>query len=305
MLVDRRSQRLLAARAHDSVALTEARRAAFAAGVRGFVTYSDTAAVPRLAIVAAREHGAAVVHAQHGLFGYLPREADGRPAAILDGASADVAAVWSDRERTAFDGHLPGRVEITGNPGASDLRGSPPAPSGRAALVLAQMGTPLSTLGDARVSANHLRTALTALTVTRGESAAIVRPHPLDRGRAVYERVAAEFPKLDVRIESSGSIESAVAAADVCIGAVSTATLQAAALGTPSILLDTTGMPLEWPFDGSGDFPTARSADELGETLVAATRTKHPTGRDAALHALGARPGAADAVVQVVADLVR
>ena len=293
-LLDLRYARLLAVQARHTLAEAEERRQAFAGPVKATVAYSDSAPIPRLNAVAARENGASVVTVQHGLWGHLPID-DGRPARILDGWTADHVAVWSEREAEVFAPHVPGDVVVTGDPGAT-LLAAGPALAGPAdtALVLAQMTTPLSTGADARVSARHLRAALGALSSTAVRRV-VVRPHPLDPERAAYARIGAQIPGLAVRVDASGRVEDAIAAAGICVGALSTATLQAAAMGVPTVLLDVTGMALAWPFDGAGAFPTARSEEELVELIGSAQ-----AAREVALDALGARPDAP----QAVADLV-
>ena len=125
----------------------------------------------------------------------------------------------------------------------------------------------------------------------------MLRPHPLDPEREGYLRIAAEHPELDVVVDAGGPVETAIERAGICIGALSTATLQAAAMGVPTVLLDVTEMTLTWPFDGSGDFSTARSEAELAESIGSAR-----ADRDVALEALGARPDAAERVAEVVAS---
>lgn len=308
-LFDLRAADLLGVVARDTVAETDLRRRAFASGrLRATLAYSDTAPGPRINAVVAREHAAPVLQAQHGLYAHLPRDDGSRPARILDGWSADVVAVWSDRTAAAFAPHVPGRVEVTGNPGAmrllaGDTRGGGPA-SGRA-LVLAQPTGPLSTITDARVPGRHLHAALSALEASGAARQVTVRPHPLDVGWDAYARIGGAYPALEVSVDASGPVEAVIRAACVCVGAASTATLQAAALGVPSVLLDFTGMPLEWPFDGAGDFPVARSQDELTALLSDLGAIDPQTSREVALEALGARPGAASAIADLVADAVR
>ena len=293
-LLDRRCARLLATQARHTLAEVAVRRRAFAGRLRATVAYSDSAPFPRVNAVAAREHGAAVVTVQHGLWGHLPMD-DGRPARILDGWTADRVAVWSERESRVFGPHVPGEVVVTGNPGAARLTTGAGVPGAAdTALILAQMTTPLSTGADARVSARHLRAALGALSGTAVRRV-VVRPHPLDRERETYARIGDEARGLSVRVDAGGSVEAAIAAAGICIGALSTATLQAAAMGIPTVLLDVTGMALAWPFDGSGDFPTARSEEELAQLIGSVG-----AAREVALDALGARPDAAERVADVV-----
>jgi hypothetical protein len=303
-LLDRRALTLLGAQALDTVAEAGVRRKAFAHGrVRAAVGYSDTAPGPRLNAMAAREQGAAVVQVQHGMFGHLPRD-NGRPARIVDGWIADLLALWSEHDAASFAPYVPGEVHVTGNPGAERLLGTYAARHAggkvRRVLLLGQMTTPLSTGTDVRVTAKHMRAALDGLSAAASGCEVSVRPHPLDLERDLYLRIAGDYPGVTVRLEAGGPVEQAIGAADLCVGALSTATLQSALLGTPAILLDVTGMELSWPFDGSGAFPTARCAEELA-SLVGSLRSGPETpGREAALEALGARPGATERVADVV-----
>lgn len=301
-LLAARAPRLLAAVGAETLAEMDVRRRAFGGGgLRAALGYSDTAPVPRLNALAAHEQGRAVVQVQHGSLAYVPRE-DGRPARILDGWLSDLVAVWSRRDAKIFAPHLPGRVDVTGNPGAAGLLGRAPVarPGPSRTLVLGQMPGPLSATADIRVTAAHLRAALTALSGARPGSRVLVRPHPLDTERDTYRRIAGEHAGVEVRVDAGGSVEEAIASADLCVGALSTATLQAAAMGRPTVLLDVTGIELTWPFDASGDFPTAHTAAELAERLAAPA-----DGREVALEALGASAGAVERVTELVREAVR
>jgi len=304
-LIDLRAARLLAAVGRATLAEAGARRQAFRrAGLKAVLSYSDTARMPRLNALVAHEHGASVVCIQHGLLSFVPHD-EGRPARVIDGWVADLVGVWSERDALTFAPHVPGRVEVTGNPGATGLLPdpAPPAERGRT-LVLGQMPSPLSTIADVRVTARHLRAALAALSATRPGTAVTVRPHPLDSAHNTYRAIAADYPRLNVAVSAHGTIEEAIAGVDLCVGAASTATLQAAALGRPSVMLDVAGMDLAWPFDRSGDFPVAGDATELQAVLEAAL-DERTDGRRTALTALGARPDALQRVTTLVADGIR
>lgn len=304
-LMDARATRLLAAVGHATLAEAGMRRRAFGrGGLKAVLSYSDTARMPRLNALVAREHGASVVCVQHGLLARVPHD-EGRPARVIDGWVADLVGVWSERDARTFSPHVPGRVEVTGNPGATGLLRDPvPSRQRGHALVLGQMPSPLSTVADARVTARHLRAALAALSATRPGTAVAVRPHPLDGAYDTYRAIAADFPRLTVAVSAGGTIEAAIAGADLCVGAASTATLQAAAMGRASVMLDVAGMDLAWPFDRSGDFPVARDAGEL-QAVLEAGLDEHTDGRRTALAALGARPDALKRVTTLVADGIR
>ncbi len=85
----------------------------------------------------------------------------------------------------------------------------------------------------------------------------------------------------------------------LCVGPLSTATLQASVAGVPTAFLSLAETRLPWPFDGSGAFPTARDADELARLLpeVVAGRV---SGAEVATEALGLRADAVDRVVELV-----
>ena len=85
---------------------------------------------------------------------------------------------------------------------------------------------------------------------------------------------------------------------------MSTATLQAAALGVPTVLLDVAGVPRPWPFDGGPDaLPLATDARGLAAAADTARRRADVAGAGAAREALGARREAVDDVVALLARL--
>jgi hypothetical protein len=107
-----------------------------------------------------------------------------------------------------------------------------------------------------------------------------------------------------VTVDTTTPIEPLLGAAGLCVGAMSTATLQAAALGVPTVLLDVAGIPRPWPFDGAADAPPrVTDADGLAAAADAAHRRDDVAGAGAAREALGARSAAIDDVVALIAQL--
>jgi hypothetical protein len=111
-----------------------------------------------------------------------------------------------------------------------------------------------------------------------------VRPHPA-LGRKDYEVLAADAGADDVDTTTPG--RELLAGAAVCVGALSTMALEAALVGTPVVMLDVEGGDWPAPFDGRGDVPYARDADEAASALADALATGEVRGRETLLDALG------------------
>ena len=162
----------------------------------------------------------------------------------------------------------------------------------------------LSALVDARISARHVQTALAGLGVALPGTDVVLRPHPADPGAEVYAALGAQVTGLRVTVDTTTAIEPLLATVDLCVGAMSTATLQAAALGVPTVLLDVAQIARPWPFDGARDaLPRATGAAGLADAAVAARGCPDVAGADAAREALGARGDAVDEVVALIAQL--
>ena len=78
---------------------------------------------------------------------------------------------------------------------------------------------------------------------------------------------------------------------DVCVGTTSTATLQAALVGTPVIALNLTGFDWPWPLGGETAVPVARDEEDLAAALERWASGERLPGRDDLLGALGAGHG--------------
>jgi hypothetical protein len=216
-------------------------------------------------------------------------------------------AAWSERDRADVELRFGAVATVTGNPGAAGLatRATTRAARSGRSLVLVEYPSRTSAQICARVSSEHVSAALTALELARPNTTAVIRPHPADPYPAAYLRLAAAHPKLTVEVDATRPIEPLLATADLCIGALSTATLQAAVLGVPVVFLDVGGLKRPWPFDGGDGLPRADSATELADLIGAAVGRAEVAGREAALDALGVRPDAVDAVCALIEKLAR
>jgi hypothetical protein len=70
------------------------------------------------------------------------------------------------------------------------------------------------------------------------------------------------------------------------------------------VFLNSLGLTVPRPFDGSGDLPTAEGAEELADLIPIALAAREPLGRDEMREALGVRPGATAAVLNEIEHLV-
>jgi len=114
------------------------------------------------------------------------------------------------------------------------------------------------------------------------------------------------FPGLDTSIDTTTPIEQLLGAADLCVGSLSTATLQAGTLATPVAVLNVTGFDWVWPLGGDTPVPVARDAEELEPVLLAWREQGSLPGRDALVGALGAdRDGAVERLAELVLAAVR
>lgn len=282
----------LAEHAPGPVAAARWARRAFAGGaVRALVVPFDRPAPVAALVAEARGAGVPSLVVQHGF-----EQALGVP----DKTHVDVAALWSERDRTILQAESSARPVVTGNPGAEHLA-SPVARAPRRdrTLLLVDYQSRLSARVTERVSQVHLKAALEAVAMARPGTTAVIRPHPASPGaEAGVPRPAG----IGIEIDVATPIEELFASVDACVGAMSTATLQAAGYGVPVVYLDVAGVVRPWPFDGSA-VPVARDAEELADALRAAVDRREVAGQVEMLEALGARQGATAAVSDLVAEL--
>ena len=293
-LAERRALEVLRQLAGDTMALAGVFRAAVRRGVRTAVVPSDTAPYARTFAAATRELGGTLVRVQHGFYSDIWR-VDGALVPYADGLEAERVAVWAPRDAERLTGVARGAITLTGNPGAVELPNV--QGNGTAAVVLLQTPSPDTLIFDVRASRRYVTEALAGLAAAGFAGPVVLRPHPLDRTE--YAQVAARLPQ--VSVTSQGSLEAVLAGARLCIGTLSTGTLEALAAGVPTVFLDVTGTALPWPFDGSGALPRATDGASLAETL-GSIDAPADRSRAAAREALGARPDAVERVVDLIAD---
>jgi hypothetical protein len=274
-----------------------ARRALAGRRVRVGLLPFDGPEQARMLMPALRETGARTLLAQHGFCGRL-----GDPEMLI----ADHLAVWSEHDRTYRQDRDPATVTVTGNPGVTHLAALAPPRRERCgcSVVIVDYGGRMSVGLDRRIHRRHVAVALQALAHARPGSRVIVRPHPSDLVPDGYERLAARHPQLRVQVDAGSPIEVLLAGVDLCVGAVSTATLQACALGVPTVALNVSATVRPWPFDG-GALPSGTDADSLATAIARTLRQSEVAGRAEALEALGVRGDAIERLIDLIAQLSR
>jgi hypothetical protein len=290
VLLDRRARMMLEQRAGGTLAEVETLARAFRrGGTRTALVPFDSPPEARMILAAARQTGVTSVLVQHG--GVYPDLAEG------DRTSADLAAVWSQESAAEIEPHARGRVVVTGNP-APAIPGRSPNPAH--VLVLGESVSRVTARVTARVPLEHTRIALEAVAAALPGAAVVVRPHPVELDPAAFERLARSFPQLDARVVHGGPIDPLIADARLCVGAISTATLQAGAAGVPLAMLNVSGRPAPAPLDGSGPIPLADSGARLVEAIQGALERPADDTQRACTEALGVRAGACEAVLELI-----
>lgn len=171
-------------------------------------------------------------------------------------------------------------------------------------LVLEHRRSPSTALVDERISLRHFGTAVRALKNGAKHIRIILRPHPSQR-LDVVESVAFQFPDSDIRIDRTTPILDLLAGADVCIGSISTATLEAAMVGIPVIVLNVSGHDWPPPLGGNTTVPISRTEGELGGWVDHALAGGELPGQEELIEALGVRsPGEATAARLKLIDQV-
>jgi hypothetical protein len=177
-------------------------------------------------------------------------------------------------------------------------------PTRARSAILVEYPSRMSARVGGRIGMRHVYVALKALSLARPGTDVVIRPHPSDPNPRAYAVLAARYPLLRVSVDGRTGIEAFIREVDLCIGAVSTATLQALALGVPTVFLDVSGTTRPWPFDGAPDaLPRATDADALAELLTVAYDLE-PPGRQAAIEALGVRGDAPTRVSALIDSLL-
>ncbi|MEJ7824168.1 MAG: hypothetical protein WKF48_01995 [Solirubrobacteraceae bacterium] len=133
-------------------------------------------------------------------------------------------------------------------------------------------------------------TAVGALLERCPAATIVLRPYPSEGSESVAA-LAAHFPGATFETDRGSSIVELHARCDLCIGAIMTATLQAALAGTPVFALNLMGFEWAWPLGGDTTVPVARSRAELETWLAHWASGSAMPGREDLLTALGAGDG--------------
>src|SRR5688572_5505062 len=123
----------------------------------------------------------------------------------------------------------------------------PPPPPTRAAparapriAVLGQLVVNTTATLDERITMRSYEAALTAIARRFPDATVVLRPHPVE-DPATGPEVVRRFPHLDVQIQAGGDILDFHRDVGLCISGATAATLQAALVGTPVVVLNLSG----------------------------------------------------------------
>lgn len=270
-------ERLLHARAVDLVrqraGLDLARASTWRRAFRSrrpawLVVPNDVMPDTRLAVTIARAAGVRSLVVQHGVYLPAPPDAEEVDDRIGDLETAGEVAVWSGVTGAAIDDGAR-TIHVIGYPLLSRVPVRPGAPVVKRLRVLVLVQTPerVTVTTDARMSGTHARVAARAVLARYPDAFVTLRPHP-SRGSEAMERIAKDLQTGAVSVDVSTEIHDLVQRHDVCIGAKSTASFQAALGGAKVVILNLTGTEWKWPLGGDTPVLVARSEDELEEHLV-------------------------------------
>lgn len=256
------------------------RRALRGGRVERVLSTSDTLPYPRLIVSLAREAGVHTFLLSHGSYVM--------PQTLHDLQLGDEVAIWTE----AVPPPAPRRdrpVHVVGYPAGRELAPTRPVPKGHPprVVVLGQNGHIFTSMFDDRVALRHFDMALRTLAEALPGARVVLRPHPtqdLAPARAALRR----FPALEVELDPVTPILDLLAGADLCVGSLSAATMQAAIVGTPVIVLNITGFEWVWPLGADTPVPVARSEDELRGALERWRTSDELPGRVELLEGLGA-----------------
>lgn len=259
------------------------------------LTTYDTEPFPRLAVSLAREAGISSFVLAHGAFLM--------PQTLKDMELADEAAIYS--EAVGFPGMRRDRpVHVVGYPLPHVHAPERRAPAVRAPhiVVLGQNGHPYTSRFDERIALRHYVSALEALREVIPEAQVVLRPHPSQNLNPVHATID-RFTAIEARIDATTPIDELLRSTDLCIGSLSTATLQAALAGAAVAVLNVSGFDWRWPLGGQTPVPVACDAEQLAEVLRTWRRDGSLPGNAALLEALGTdRPGTVERLKGLVAS---
>ena len=235
----------------------------------------DATPLARAVVAAARRHGAASFVLQHGApygrLGFAP-------------LAADCLFAWgqSSRRRLASWGVPEERMCVAGSPRhdaavpRNEARSGSPAPARGTRILLLATTPPSDERPDA--IAFHLTTrtyrelfrAACAAIAGLPHAELIVKLHPRYPRNEVYRQVLAEFPALRSRLLSDGRLEDLLAGAACVLSCGSSAGVEAAFHGVPTIELLPAGSAELLPAAAWGFIGIARSEAEIAALLTLA-----------------------------------
>jgi hypothetical protein len=288
--LDRAARSVLRRWAGETLARADHWRRVMASGrLQVAVLPFDSPDASRVAIAAAHAAGVTTLVVQHGFDALL-----GDP----DKTVARHVALWSEHDVAPLRAHTDAQLHVTGNPGGVRLAGGAVEAAGdpRRAIVLVEYPSRMSARLDARIGLRHVDAALALLERDRPGTDVVVRPHPSDPAPGSYLPLGAGRD-LRVSVDQATPIEPLLGTAGLCVGALSTATLQSAALGVPTVFLDVSGIDRPWPFDGAPDgLPRVIGGQGSLDAVPEAPRA-------AAREALGARADATERVAELISSI--
>ena len=181
-------------------------------------------------------------------------------------------------------------MRVIGNP-AIRVRATP-KPAARArpvAVVLAEHHIRHSAILDRRVTALHLEAAIDGLRRSRHPWRIVVRPHPSD-DVGEFERVLTALGADGAEVDGHTGATELLSRADLCIGALSTMTLEAALSGVRVVMLNRDRIDWSPPLQLGGPVPTAHDASGLARIIDEVMEAAEPPGASELLEALGVGP---------------
>ncbi len=247
----------------------------------------------RIVITHARAAGVPSFIIAHGA--YL------QPTVFRDMGVGDEVLLWSEAMERPRPPH--GRAHVVGYPvphhKPPPTRRYEPRESPARIAVIAQptLGFPLL---DGRIEMRQYLTAIDAVFERAPEATIVLRPHP-ERGRAAAAKALALRPAARIEVDASSPVLELLQGCDLCIGTASAASLQAALVGTPVIVLNMSGYDWLWPLGGETSVPLAHSPDALADWLSRWLAGEAIPGRSDLVAGLGA--DGKDASVRILAVL--
>jgi ADP-heptose:LPS heptosyltransferase len=205
------------------------------------------------------------------------------------GDLSDYAGVWSHWTLEAVPPERRERARIVGNPrngafGASAR--SKPARQRPVAVILVEHHSRQTALLDRRITARHLAAAIDGLRRSRRDWRIVVRPHPVDEFGEIAQ-IAAEIAGEPIRVDGHTPATELLADADLCVGALSTATLEAAQMGTRVVMLNPSRIGWTPPLTSGSSVVVAATADELARAVDEVMEAPEPPGAAELLEGLG------------------